>query len=57
VNRSIFRFQPQLTTDMGNDGTNGVPQDAFYYEFHNFSMNLKSSDFKELSKAIEKGTQ
>jgi RHS repeat-associated protein len=41
VNRSIFRFQPQLTTDMGNDGSNGVPKDAFNYNLYYYLNDYK----------------
>jgi RHS repeat-associated protein len=34
VNRTISRFRPTETTDMGNDGSNGVAVDAFNYNLY-----------------------
>jgi RHS repeat-associated protein len=41
VNRTIRRFRPLETTDMGLDGTNGVGQDAFNYTLYYYPNDYK----------------
>jgi RHS repeat-associated protein len=41
VNRSIYTFQPNGTTDIGKDGTNGVAVDAYNYNLYYYLNDYK----------------
>ncbi|WP_439697096.1 RHS repeat-associated core domain-containing protein [Mucilaginibacter sp. AW1-7] len=41
VNRTVNAAQPALTTDIGNDGANGVGQDAFSYNLYYYPNDYK----------------
>ena len=41
VNRSVFGSAPTTTTDMGQDGTNGIPTDAFNYNLYYYANDYK----------------